>query len=214
MMPVPLPAQVTAREGLAQLADTRLWYRDTGGDGTPIVLLHPASGSALIWGYQQPVLAKAGYRVIAYSRRNYYNSDPVPKDTPGTAAGDLHALIEFLGVKRFHLVASAAGGSVASDYALLHPERLLSLVIADNSAGVRDGDIANAAAAIKGQGFRRHAGRVSRARPVLPRGQSRGHPAMGRACPQGHDRRRVPARAPPIRSRPPRSNPSKCRRCS
>ena len=56
-------------------------------------------------------------------------------------------------MKRFHLVASAAGGSVASDYALSHPERLLSLVIADNSAGVRDGDIAKAAAAIRAKGF-------------------------------------------------------------
>jgi pimeloyl-ACP methyl ester carboxylesterase len=153
MAPVPLPVQVPAKEGLAALADTHLWYWDTGGDGTPVVLLHPASGSGLIWGYQQPVLAKAGYRVIAYSRRGYYGSDPVPKDKPGIASADLHELIEFLGVKKFHLVASAAGGSVASDYALSHPERLLSLVIADNSAGVRDGDIAKAAAGIRTPGF-------------------------------------------------------------
>jgi pimeloyl-ACP methyl ester carboxylesterase len=153
MVPVPLPAQVPAKEGLAGLADTHLWYWDTGGDGAPVVLLHPASGSALIWGYQQPVLAKAGYRVIAYSRRGYYGSDPVPKDKPGVASADLHELIELLGLKKFHLVASAAGGSVAADYALSHPERLLSLAIADNSAGVRDGDIAKAAAGIRTPGF-------------------------------------------------------------
>src|SRR5215218_3654543 len=65
----PIPTQVPAKEGVAEIPDTRLWYWDTGGDGAPIVLLHPATGSGLIWGYQQPVLAKAGYRVIAYSRR-------------------------------------------------------------------------------------------------------------------------------------------------
>ena len=65
MIPVPIPEQVPAKEGMAELPSTRLGYWDTGGAGEPIVLLHPASGSALIWLYQQPVFAKAGYRVIA-----------------------------------------------------------------------------------------------------------------------------------------------------
>ena len=75
-----VPPQAPAREGLAPIADTHLWYWDTGGEGVPVVLLHPASGSGLIWGYQQPALAKAGYRVIGYSRRSYFNSDPMAKD--------------------------------------------------------------------------------------------------------------------------------------
>src|ERR1700688_3927026 len=103
-----VPAQAPAREGLAAIADTHLWYWDTGGEGPPVVLLHPASGSGLIWGYQQPALAKAGYRVIGYSRRSYYNSDPMAKDRPGIGSADLHALIEFLGLKKFYAVASAA----------------------------------------------------------------------------------------------------------
>jgi pimeloyl-ACP methyl ester carboxylesterase len=148
-----VPAQAPAQEGLAPIADTHLWYWDTGGEGAPVVLLHPASGSGLIWGYQQPVLAKAGYRVIGYSRRSYYNSDPLVKDRPGIGSADLHALIEFLGLKKFHVVASAAGGTIATDYALSHPDRLESLVIADNSAGVRDGEIAKAANNIRTKGF-------------------------------------------------------------
>jgi pimeloyl-ACP methyl ester carboxylesterase len=148
-----VPAQAPAREGLAPIADTHLWYWDTGGEGAPVVLLHPASGSGLIWGYQQPVLAKAGYRVIGYSRRSYYNSDPIARDRPGIASADLHGLIELLGLKTFHVVASAAGGTIAADYALSHPDRLSSLVIADNSAGVRDGEIAKAAANIRTKGF-------------------------------------------------------------
>jgi len=53
------------------------------------------------------LLAKAGYRVVAYSRRGYGGSDPVPKDNPGTAAGDLQNLADFLGLKKFHLIGSA-----------------------------------------------------------------------------------------------------------
>jgi pimeloyl-ACP methyl ester carboxylesterase len=148
-----VPPQVPAREGLAPIADTHLWYWDTGGEGEPVVLLHPASGSGLIWGYQQPVLAKAGYRVIGYSRRSYYNSDALAKDRPGIGSADLHALIELLGLKKFHVVASAAGGTIATDYALSHPERLESLTIADNATGVRDGEIAAAANNIRTKGF-------------------------------------------------------------
>jgi len=153
VVPVPLPAQMPAREGLASVADTRLWYWDTGGEGAPIVLLHPASGSGLIWSYQQPAFAKAGHRVVGYSRRSYYNSDPIVKGRPGTGSGDLHELIGFLGLGKVHLVASAAGGSIAVDYAVSHPDRLLSLTVADNSAGVVDGEIAKAAASIRARGF-------------------------------------------------------------
>src|SRR2546428_5318981 len=115
--------------------------------------LHPATGSALIWGYQQPVLAKAGYRVIAFSRRGYYNSAPFDPNNPGIGSEDLRHLADVLGLGRFHVVASAAGGSIASDFAFSYQDRLLSLTISSNSFGVRDGDIAKAAAFIRPKGW-------------------------------------------------------------
>jgi pimeloyl-ACP methyl ester carboxylesterase len=141
-IPLALPEPIQTKGGLAVLPDTRLWYWDTGGDGQPIVLVHPATGSALIWGYQQPVFAKAGYRVIGYSRRSYYNSDPLVADRPGIASEDLHHLADYLGLAKFHLVGSAAGGGIAADYAVSHPDRLLSLVIASNPSGLSSGPIA------------------------------------------------------------------------
>jgi len=149
LMPVPMPPQVPVKEGIAQLGDARLWFWDTGGSGEPIVLLHPASGSGLIWGYQQPIFAKAGYRVISYSRRGYHGSASTDRTRPGTGSEDLHQLVEFLGLDRFHLVASAAGGSIASDYAFSHPDRLLSLTVSSNQFGVVDGDIPAAGARIR-----------------------------------------------------------------
>jgi pimeloyl-ACP methyl ester carboxylesterase len=92
---------------------------------------------------------KAGYRVVAYSRRNYYNSDLAPEDNPGSASEDLQSLIEFLGLEKFHIVSSAAGGSVAADYALSHPERLLSLTVSSNNLAAASGYIAAAAAKIR-----------------------------------------------------------------
>jgi pimeloyl-ACP methyl ester carboxylesterase len=153
MKPIPIPTQVPAKDGVAQIPDTRLWYWDTGGQGVPIVLLHPATGSALIWGYQQPVLAKAGYRVIAYSRRGYYNSAPFDPNNPGIGSEDLKHLSDVLGLGRFHVVASAAGGSIASDFAFSYQDRLLSLTISSNSFGVREGEIAKVAGSIRPKGF-------------------------------------------------------------
>ena len=149
MVPVPIPKQVPAKEGMAELPGTHLGYWDTGGTGEPVVFLHPASGSALVWLYQQPVFAKAGYRVVAYSRRNYHNSDLAPEDNPGTGSEDLHHLIEFLGLEKFHAVSSAAGGSVAADYALSHPERLLSLTVSSNNLAATTGYIAETAVKIR-----------------------------------------------------------------
>jgi len=149
LIPVPIPAQAPAKEGSAELPGTHLWYWDTGGAGAPVVFLHPATGSTLIWLYQQPVFAQAGFRVIAYSRRNHYNSDLAPEHNPGTGSEDLHNLMEFLGVEKFHAVSSAAGGSVATDYAFSHPERLLSLTVSSNNLAARNGYIAETAARIR-----------------------------------------------------------------
>jgi pimeloyl-ACP methyl ester carboxylesterase len=149
----PIPAQAPAKEAVAAIPDTRLWYWDTGGQGAPVVFLHPATGSGLIWGYQQPVFAKAGYRVIGYSRRGYYNSAPFDKVNPGIGADDLNHLADHLGLGRFHLVASAAGGSIAADFAFSYQPRLLSLTISSNSLSIRDGEIAKAAGSIRPNGF-------------------------------------------------------------
>ena len=153
LKPIPIPAQAPAKEAIAALPGTRLGYWDTGGNGTAVVLLHPATGSAGIWVYQQPVFVKAGHRVIAFSRRGYANSDPVPKANPGSASMDLAALMDFLDVGHFHLVGSAAGGQIAIDYALSHPGRLFSLTLACAVGGVTDKDYTDMSARIRPKGY-------------------------------------------------------------
>ena len=129
-----------ARETYADLPGVRLWFRDTGGSGTPVVLLHANTGSSRNWDYQIPAFTAAGYRVIAYDRRGWGRSTATPDAQPGTAAEDLHALMKYLGVNRFHLLGTAGGGFVAFDYALSFPEELRSLVIANSIGGMQDTD--------------------------------------------------------------------------
>ena len=104
-----------------------------------MVLMHAATGSSRVWEYQTPAFAGAGYRVIAYDRRGWGRSviDPAGGQ-PGTAADDLRALMDHLGIDRFHLVGTAAGGIASLDFALSFPQRLRSLVVANSIGGVQD----------------------------------------------------------------------------
>jgi len=80
-----VPAQAPAKEALASIADTHLWYWDTGGEGAPVVLLHPASGSGLIWGYQQSALAKAGLpRHRLFAAQLLQTPTPWPRTIPAS----------------------------------------------------------------------------------------------------------------------------------
>ena len=150
-----MPKLDPATEGMAPVPDGRIWYWDTGGEGQAIIFLHANAGSGLSWPHQRPFFTKAGYRVIGYSRRNFYKSDPANLENPGIASEDLHHLATFLNVGPFHLIGVAAGGGVAVDYALSHPDRLRSLTICSRTAGVAKGAIAAAVKAAKPEQWNR-----------------------------------------------------------
>lgn len=116
-----------------ELAERGIRYEDSGaelsGQGLPVVFLHAGSGSTAMWEHQLPAFTAIGYRFIAYDR---------PAD--GVPVEDLEALAQYIGLERFHLVGTAAGGIVAVDYALSHPQRVRSLVVANSIVGVQDED--------------------------------------------------------------------------
>lgn len=155
LTPVPVPEQVPVKTGHVDVAGARLWYWDTGGDGPAIVLLHPATGSGLVWEYQQPVFAKAGYRVIGYSRKNYVHSEITAPEAIGSDVEDLHRLIESLQLGRFHAIGLAAGGGIVMEYSVAHPETLLSMTIACSLGRVNDDEYHKASAALRPAAFYR-----------------------------------------------------------
>jgi pimeloyl-ACP methyl ester carboxylesterase len=129
-----------SRGALADLSGRRLWYIDSGGSGAAVVFLHAASGSSAMWEKQAPAIEAAGYRFVAYDRLGSGRSTLQPGSPPGLAIDDLENLAEFLHLDRFHLVGTAAGGSVALDYVLSLPHRVRSLVCANSIGGVQDED--------------------------------------------------------------------------
>jgi pimeloyl-ACP methyl ester carboxylesterase len=134
-------AETDVREAYATVPGARIFYRDTGGSGVPVILLHAATGSSRVWEYQIAAFTAAGYRVIAFDRRGWGRTEiDAGESQPGTAADDLLALLDQLGLSRVHVIGTAAGGFVALDFALSYPERVRSLVVANSIGGVQDAD--------------------------------------------------------------------------
>jgi 3-oxoadipate enol-lactonase len=110
-----------------------VWAEDTGGDGTPLILLHPGWGDSTIW---DPMLGRlaARYRVIRYDARGYGRS-PAPAG-PYTQLADLSAVLDHLAVGRAALVGHSGGAGPAAGFALARPERVGALVLV--APGVHD----------------------------------------------------------------------------
>ena len=106
----------------ANLPGVKLWFVDTGGSGVPVVLLHPNTGTVEIWEPQIDAFARAGYRVIAFDRKGWGKSvaEPASGPQPGSIAGDLDALADYLKLDTFHLLGIAGGGFVALAGTLLY----------------------------------------------------------------------------------------------
>lgn len=117
----------------------RLWYEDGGGDGPPVVLVHGAAGSSENWFQQLPAFKDAGYRWITYDLRGAGKSEaPEGVEGDGSVVGDLEGLVDALGLARFFLVAQAAGGFGAFEYAVANPARVRGLVVANSFGGITD----------------------------------------------------------------------------
>lgn len=146
--PTGVAAQSIVRSNGAQFL-----CRDTGGDGPVVILLHPATGSALIWEKQWPAFMRAGLRTIAYSRLGHAGSSPIDPNAPGSSTADLLALADALDLERFHLVGSAAGGFLVPDACLAAPDRIISATIASSFGGFTDPEYRARLAALKPPGF-------------------------------------------------------------
>lgn len=111
---------------MVRVADGLVWAEDNGGDGPPLVLLHPGIGDSTVWDPVLPALS-GRFRVIRYDVRGYGRS-PVPS-APFSLAADLGAVLDHFGVHRASMVGCSMGGATAMSFAVTHAERVASLVL-------------------------------------------------------------------------------------
>ncbi|HUB21798.1 MAG TPA: alpha/beta hydrolase [Streptosporangiaceae bacterium] len=110
-----------------------IWAEDTGGDGTPVVLVNADWSTAGIWSPVLGLLADR-CRLIRYDDRGFGRS-PAPA-TPFTRAADLREVIDRTTDESAVLVGHSGGGGTALGLALSDPDRVRALVLI--SPGVPD----------------------------------------------------------------------------
>lgn len=117
------------------LQGVSVYYEDKGAADDPALLLvHGLFGSTESWRYNVDALVAAGYRVIALDRPGFGLSDKVETYhyAVSNQADLLAALLAALNIETaFAVVGHSAGGSVVTQFALRHPDRLTQLVLVD-----------------------------------------------------------------------------------
>jgi pimeloyl-ACP methyl ester carboxylesterase len=101
------------------------------GEGFPVVLAHGFPELAYSWRFQIPVLAEAGYRVIAPNQRGYGATDkpePVEAYDLQHLCGDMAGLLDALGLDKAIFVGHDWGGPVVWNMPLYHPDRVAGVV--------------------------------------------------------------------------------------
>jgi pimeloyl-ACP methyl ester carboxylesterase len=119
---------------LVEVGGVSLEVRDRPGRGLPILMLHEGLGSVAMWRDFPAALASAtGRRVVAWSRRGYGLSDPLPEprepDYMHREAEALPPLMDTLGLDRAILFGHSDGASIALIAAARFPERVAGLLL-------------------------------------------------------------------------------------
>ncbi|HWI66366.1 MAG TPA: alpha/beta hydrolase [Symbiobacteriaceae bacterium] len=111
----------------------RVHVRESGKGPVPVIFVHGNCSTGIFF---EELMAKLPeqFTAIAPDLRGYGETEALPIDATrgcGEWADDLDALVETLHLERFHLAGWSLGAGVCMQYALGHPDRLLSLTLID-----------------------------------------------------------------------------------
>ena len=101
------------------------------GEGFPVVLAHGFPELAYSWRFQIPILAEAGYWVIAPNQRGYGETDKpqaVEAYDIRHLCGDMAGLMDVFDIKKAIFVGHDWGGPVVWNMPLLYPDRVTGVV--------------------------------------------------------------------------------------
>jgi pimeloyl-ACP methyl ester carboxylesterase len=121
--------------GFARSGDVTIHYRVAGAGQKTLVLVNGIGDDLDGWANQTGDFMAAGLRLVTFDNRGVGRSDQPPGPyTSAQMAADLAAVADELELARFHLAGVSMGGVIAQEYAVAHPGRLASLVLANTFA--------------------------------------------------------------------------------
>jgi 3-oxoadipate enol-lactonase len=114
------------------LDETRFYYQQKG-EGPDVILVHAVTSNLAVWVFINLLDALAAdFRVTAYDLRGHGHSDVTPTGyTSAEMAGDLEKLHAALRLGPAYLVGHSFGGVVALHTAVLYPDLVAGVVLAD-----------------------------------------------------------------------------------
>jgi pimeloyl-ACP methyl ester carboxylesterase len=112
------------------VGELRFHYRDWGGAGSPILLLHDLAGTGHAWDLVAPLLIDA-YRAVALDLPGHGRSEAAADYAFQTLAADLLAVNQAIGLERPVIVGHGWGARIGLWLAAHHPHTLSGLVMVD-----------------------------------------------------------------------------------
>jgi 3-oxoadipate enol-lactonase len=106
------------------------------GEGSLLLFLHGIRGTRHNWARQVEFFSPR-FKAAAWDARGYGDSDDYEGALQFEAhfIADLLRVLDHFGAEKVHLAGLSMGGRIARNFALRHPERLHSLVLAGTSPG-------------------------------------------------------------------------------
>src|SRR2546427_11454400 len=106
--------------------ELELFY-DTDGAGEPVLMLMGLGGEHHAWDLVRPDLARR-HRLVLVDNRDAGKSDEARSPYALDAmASDALAVMDAIGVERFHVVGASMGGAIAQRLTLQAPTRVATL---------------------------------------------------------------------------------------
>lgn len=130
-----LPLFDPSRNGLVRIRAHGMEFRArvagfSNPDGEGVILLHGFPETSIMWEPLLDMLAKAGFRAVAFDQRGYSpGARPfgVNSYRSGRLATDVVAVATAVGFKRFHIVGHDFGGAIAWIVADHFPREIISV---------------------------------------------------------------------------------------
>ncbi len=122
------------RSHFVQVDGERVHYQEFGDATNPkIILIHGYTASVYVWKTAAPMLADAGFHVIAIDLLGFgYSAKPASFDySIQSQARMISRFMNLLGIGKATIAGSSYGGAVAATIALDYPERVEKLVLVD-----------------------------------------------------------------------------------
>ena len=120
-----------AKDHQVSLRGLNFHYREWGGNGPPLVLLHGLASNCRIWDLSAPLLTSR-FTVYALDQRGHGHTDGPPHGYDfQSVCSDLHAFSQHLALERPLFTGHSWGGNVVLQYAVNYPQSTAGIIMVD-----------------------------------------------------------------------------------